>query len=187
MHGRIKRGTSNSSGLVFWRHSRGNEHWVTPKVFSERQKSFRAYAKTHWSSNRERINARNRAWRAANSRHVKSHNNAYKKARRAKDILYKLRCYLSTSISAALSEHGFKRNSRTAAIVGCSFEELRVHIQEQFQPGMDWDNYGKWHIDHRIPISHGLTVSAIERLSHFTNLQPMWAKQNQAKGNRFSS
>lgn len=55
---------------------------------------------------------------------------------------------------------------------------------------MSWENYGQWHIDHIIPIKYKennkepILDDIIKRL-HYTNLQPMWAKENLSKGNKF--
>jgi len=72
--------------------------------------------------------------------------------------------------------------------VGCSRQELVRHIERQFQRGMTWDNYGfdGWHIDHIRPLaSYDLTDPEQVRLaSHFTNLMPLWAKDNFAKGSK---
>jgi len=53
---------------------------------------------------------------------------------------------------------------------------------------MTWDNYGKWHVDHIIPISSfNLTLETeVEKCFHFTNLQPLWAKDNLKKGQSYS-
>jgi len=51
---------------------------------------------------------------------------------------------------------------------------------------MTLDNYGKhtWHIDHIIPIS-SFDLNDPNQVAiafHYTNLQPMWAKENISKG-----
>jgi hypothetical protein len=32
-------------------------------------------------------------------------------------------------------------------IIGCDWQQFKIHIEEEFQDGMTWDNYGKWYID----------------------------------------
>jgi hypothetical protein len=82
---------------------------------------------------------------------------------------------------------GRNRNPSTAlALFGCTRDEARAHIQDQFGPGMSWENYGQWQIDHKRPLSAFDLRNPEERAaaSHFTNLQPLWAFENQSKGSR---
>jgi hypothetical protein len=69
-------------------------------------------------------------------------------------------------------------------LIGCSITQLREHIEKQFTDGMSWDNYGKWHVDHIVPCSAFDLFDASQQQAcfHFTNLQPLWAKDNRAKG-----
>jgi len=49
---------------------------------------------------------------------------------------------------------------------------------------MTWCNMGEWHIDHITPYASARTEEDIIKLSHYTNLQPMWAEENLTKNNR---
>jgi hypothetical protein len=71
-------------------------------------------------------------------------------------------------------------------IVGLSSEELKIYIESKFLEGMTWENYGLhgWHIDHIIPLSSVKTEDEIIKLCHYTNLQPLWAKDNLSKHNK---
>lgn len=63
-------------------------------------------------------------------------------------------------------------------------DELRAHLEAQFQAGMSWDNYGEWHIDHIKPLA-SFDLEDTDQLKlacHYTNLQPLWAKDNLSKG-----
>jgi hypothetical protein len=74
-------------------------------------------------------------------------------------------------------------------LIGCSLPELRSHLQNQFLPGMSWDNYGEWHIDHIRPCaSFDLTKPEQQReCFNYRNLQPLWAVDNLKKGAKIAS
>lgn len=79
-----------------------------------------------------------------------------------------------------------KKSKRTLELVGCSLDELKQHLEKQFKIGMDWNNYGAWHIDHIQPCA-SFDLSKPEEQNkcfHYTNLQPLWAKENMSKGGK---
>ena len=81
---------------------------------------------------------------------------------------------------------GIAKTASTEQLIGCSFEELKSHLESKFQEGMTWDNYGDWQIDHIKPCaSFDLTDSNQQKICfHYSNLQPLWKKENQSKGGR---
>lgn len=70
-------------------------------------------------------------------------------------------------------------------LVNYTFEELKEHLEKQFKPGMTWDNYGEWHIDHIIP-KKSLKYNS-EKDDNFkvvwglANLRPLWANENRCR------
>lgn len=98
-----------------------------------------------------------------------------------KDPIYKLKNKLRSRLNNYMNSKGFKKNKKHLEILGCSFEELKVHLEKQFKPKMTWENHGKWHIDHIIPLSSAQTEEEVYKLSHYTNLQPLWAEENLKK------
>jgi hypothetical protein len=68
--------------------------------------------------------------------------------------------------------------------LGCTVPELKLHLEALFQPGMSWDNYGEWHIDHIKPLAKfDLTDrDQFVQACHYTNLRPLWAEENLSKG-----
>ena len=77
-----------------------------------------------------------------------------------------------------------KKSANTMVQLGCSRSFLLRHLKHQFLPGMTWDNYGEWHIDHIRPCaSFDLTDPEQQKQCfHYTNLQPLWAVDNLRKG-----
>jgi hypothetical protein len=108
----------------------------------------------------------------------------YNKNKKSIDSLFKLQSSIRTRISQTLS--GYSKSKHTEEILGCSFEEFKKHIESLWGEGMTWDNYGTygWHIDHIIPVSSALTENEVYTLNHYTNLQPLWWKENLEKSNK---
>jgi hypothetical protein len=76
-----------------------------------------------------------------------------------------------------------KGNVSASSSVGCEASALRIHLETQFKPGMSWENYGtEWHVDHIMPLAAAECEEHLIRLNHFSNLQPLWAKENMTKG-----
>ena len=75
------------------------------------------------------------------------------------------------------------RDERTIELLGCSYSFLRKWIKYQFTKGMSFDNYGKWQVDHIVPIASFDLRSEVQRriCFHYTNLRPLWAKENNEK------
>jgi len=72
--------------------------------------------------------------------------------------------------------------------IGCTPKQLKKHIEKQFTEDMTWDNWSQngWHLDHIKPLSSfDLTEeSQFLKASHYTNIRPMWAKDNLKKNNK---
>lgn len=66
--------------------------------------------------------------------------------------------------------------------LGCSAQKLKSHIESQFTEGMDWPKYGQWEVDHIIPLSATNDNHEVATLCNYTNLQPLWKRDNQIKG-----
>jgi len=99
--------------------------------------------------------------------------------------VYKLRRNLRTRFYHALKNNS--KHSSVTKLVGCSIENLWQYLESQFQPGMTRENYGLWHIDHIKPCA-SFDFSDPEQQKqcfHYTNLQPLWAKDNLKKSNKY--
>jgi hypothetical protein len=107
----------------------------------------------------------------------------YNNQRRKTNIQFRLACNLRNRLRYALKGK-FKCGSAVRNL-GCSLDDLKKHLESQFQPGMTWDNRGKngWHLDHIIPLSKFNLQDRQQFLiaNNYTNLQPLWAKDNWSK------
>lgn len=105
----------------------------------------------------------------------------YVNKKRKTNPTYRLKKQMCTRIWEMLRQNKAKR---TMEYVGCALDELKSHLEAQFTEGMTWDNYGEWHVDHIKPLaafSNLLDEQQQKIAFHYTNLQPLWAKDNLRK------
>ena len=137
-------------------------------------------SKAYRKANKDKRNAQNKAYRKAN----KEKQNARDRERRKTDPLFKLKRNLRNRTYKALKSKGYKKESKTAKILGASYRIVSKHLERQFKDGMNWSNYGDWHVDHIIPLAYANEKNELINLCHFRNLQPLWAADNLSKGCR---
>ncbi len=107
--------------------------------------------------------------------------NKWTSNKRKTDDIFRFNHNIRILMSQRLSNKGYKKNSKTAQILGCDFDTFKLHIERKFTNGMSWNNYGKWHLDHIYPISKATSEEMALQLNHYTNFQPLWAKDNICK------
>jgi hypothetical protein len=141
--------------------------------------AFKESQKKYKSENKDKINVTRRK---------------YRKNVLVKDHLFILKSGIRDAIRNRLKSKHITKSSKTEAILGCSFEEFKQHIEALWgHPNnlnkngnvwMTWDNYGNpkdgiyepnktWDFDHIIPNSFGITEDEILKLNHYSNYQPM--------------
>lgn len=140
-----------------------------------------------------------KAWRTANKeklaqknheRYLKNKDKWNLKTRTNKAKLYKTSLNFRLCISLRSRIAGaLKKNKKPGSVtkdLGCTIEQLKVHLESMFKPGMSWSNRNEWHVDHIKPLSSFDLTNREQFLKacHYTNLQPLWAIENLRKGNK---
>jgi hypothetical protein len=136
----------------------------------------------HYIENKDRYKITHEIYRKENKEKINQGIIEYIRNRLKKDSFFKLKHNLRVRVKQYIKLKNITTRNSTFDFVGCEPNFLENHIQEQFSHGMSWDNYGKWHIDHKIPLSMAKTEEELYKLCHYTNLQPMWASDNLMKG-----
>lgn len=136
--------------------------------------------------NKTKIAKTNSEWYIENKDIVKAKIKEREKQYIKNNLNYLIAKRLRTRLNCAI-----KNNQKTGSAItdlGCSVKELIIYLESKFQPGMTWNNYGKWHIDHIKPLAnYDLTDSIIlKELCNYKNLQPLWAIDNLRKTNKES-
>jgi hypothetical protein len=137
------------------------------------------YWKLYYKNNKEKIKNY-----YENNKERKNYNINKKKKL---DPIFKFKCNVRTSIRMSFKrgKNQFKKSAKTENILGCTIEQFKDYIESKFTKGMNFENYGKWHLDHIKPLALAKNEKEIIELNHYTNFQPLWAEDNYAKGAKY--
>ena len=144
----------------------------------------RMCSKKYYDANPEKYRDKQKLNRVKFKDYYKAYWKRYRKERYASDPIHRLSDILRSRLSSAIR---YKRKSGSSVKdMGCSLEQLLKYLESKFEVGMSWDNWGEWHIDHIRPlVSFDLEDrEQFLQACHYTNLQPLWAKDNMSKGSR---
>ena len=167
------------------------------ELIKERGKKYRERNKERIKERRERNKERkresDRKYREKNKEYFKEYREKYKERRnelrreRLKtDPLFKMKKNLRNRTWSAFKNKGYSKKSKTQEMLGVDWGVCKAHIERQFTKGMNWDNYGDWHIDHKIPLASANTEEELKKLCHYSNLQPLWAEDNLSKNDKIN-
>ena len=145
-----------------------------------------------YNSSEERIKRRKELYNRPESREkekqykslpkYKNRRNKINKIRYDNDIEYKIRTLLRARLLSAL-----KKNIKKGSILnslGCSIDEFKIYIENQFTDGMTWENYGnEWHIDHirQCALYDLSNQNEVNQCFNYKNMRPLWKKDNLAR------
>lgn len=137
--------------------------------------------RNYYNKNKSQIAVYGKQYRRKNKKKISES----RKNRKNKDINFRIACNLRNRLYSALNNN--RKVGSAILDVGCSIDELKQYLESKFQPEMIWDNYGRfgWHIDHIKPLA-GFDLTDRKQLleaCHYTNLQPLWWKENLSKQN----
>ena len=171
--------TEKEKKKIYWQkwYSK-NKEWKKEYRLKHKERD-KKYSKEYRLKNKDKIKKRMKAYRIRSRKKIA----AYVRTRFQKDLNYKTVMNLRHRIYSALK--GTVKSKRTIDLLGISVDNFWSHLESKFKPGMTKNNYGKkWHIDHVIPCAAFDLTKPEEQFKcfHYTNLQPLWAKENLKKG-----
>jgi len=152
----------------------------TKEERERRLEKHRAYNAVYRDSHRKELNERKK------TQDFKDKNNEYVRAKTKTDSLFRFKERIRGSVKGAFDRTFLVKGKRTFQILGAEIDVARKHIENLFSEGMTWDNMGEWHIDHKIPLAAANNEDEVIKLCHYTNLQPLWAKDNLSKGDKYN-
>ncbi len=162
----------------------------TKKYYRENKEEISKKQKQRYRDNAESLKEKARKYQQENKESRNIYLRKYIKEKRATDeafhIVFSLRHRMRQAIKAQSGEKALK----SMELLGCTPKEACNHLESLWTEGMTWDNYGAngWHIDHIKPCDAFDLTNPEEQKEcfHYTNLQPLWAKDNLKKWKNYN-
>jgi hypothetical protein len=183
--------------------------------YQENKEEYKKQQKEYYVENQDEILEKKKIYYEDNKENILEYKSEYDKNNRSKinerrrnkiknDVTFMLRCLIAPKVRQALKKSGGIKNGDSVwKFLPYLPQELKKHLQIQFEPWMTWDNYGSynkktwkdhdqltwtWSIDHIIPCSNFIYTSmeddSFKECWALSNLRPYSAKQNIVDGNR---
>lgn len=168
------------------RNKRIRERYQTKGITENRKQYLSNYMTTYNKEYKNRSEVKEKLIKYRKTEKYKSLKRAYHR-RHKNDPKYKIRKSMSRNMWKSLKG---KKDGSWTRLVDYSVEELMKHLESKFVLDMNWNNYGKWHIDHIQPVdSFNITSYKCEDFKKcwdLSNLQPLWAADNLKKSNHLN-
>lgn len=174
---------------------------INRKYYLKNKKNICKRTKEYRLKNLEYLKQKAKEWREKNKVYLKiekrkeylKNKNKYllrsklsRQRRYNKDIQFTLTTKIRRRIHMAIRKQFTSKAYKTRELLGCDYNYFKKYFSSLFKKGMNWNkfNKGEIHIDHIRPCSNFDLTKPEEQAKcfHYTNTQPLWAKENISKG-----
>lgn len=194
---------NNKNKILIYKEFYKNKRAIINKKYEINNKEYRRkYKHQYYIKNKEVLLLKAKTYKTNNKEKIKIYKNNYEKIKRKNSLLVKLRSRVSSSISQMLKSQGSSKfGDSCLKYLKYSIEELKFHLENQFENWMSWENYGlyirtnwndndpktwTWQIDHIVPQAI-LPYNSMEDINFhkcwsLENLRPLSSKVNILEG-----
>jgi hypothetical protein len=141
--------------------------------------------KDYYIKNIEKERERRKLFYQKNKKKEREKNDNWRKNKLKNDGFFRMKKRLRDRIRDYMK--GKSIGKKTKDIIGLDYVDFKNYISSKFTEGMTWDNYGEWHLDHIKPLVLSENEEELLKLNHYTNLQPLWEKDNLKKNRKYDN
>lgn len=138
--------------------------------------------------NKEAANKREKEYFHKNKQECVKRNVKYRKERAKRDPLFAAKQKLRTAVETSFRRIKKNKPTNTEALLGCTWQEAKDHLESLWAEGMSWENHGSgagcWHIDHIRPVA-SFAEDELHLMNLIENLQPLWSEDNLLKSDNY--
>ena len=160
------------------------------KEYSKQRYKTHSHIWKEWSdNNKNKIRSATKKWVKNNPdkyrEYQKNYINKWSYNQYNNNLEYKLQKVLRSRLYASLKEE--YKNTSSVDLIGCTLDQLKSYLEQQFTPEMNWENYGTyWEIDH-IKQVNTFDLKYFENQQqcfYYTNLRPLEKIENRKRPKR---
>ena len=157
------------------------------KEYNKQRYNTHSHVWKKWNdNNQDKVRQASKKWVKNNSEKLKIYQKNYIKKWSKEQYQNRLEYRLQKILRSRLYEALKKEYKHTSAVnlIGCSIQELIQHLEQQFTPEMNWDNYGDyWEIDHIKQVNTFNIKNIIEQQEcfNYNNLRPLEKIENRKR------
>jgi len=182
--------------------SRSSRRKILEKYYQNNREDILSEGRERYHNTKHYQIIRAARYRQENKEQIRLKRNARVRRKRAESPVFRIKSNISRTIRGVLKSNGSSKNGISfLKYVGYTMQELKAHIEKQFEPWMNWNNWGVyypknwddndsstfvWQLDHIIPQSklpyQSMDEGNFKKCWALENLRPLSAKQNFLNG-----
>ena len=174
-----RRETINENRRNSYERNKEYENIKSREYKENNKESIKKSNKEYYDNNKEILLLKSIEYRTINKDKINIYSKNYINDKLKNDVMFKLKHYARSMVRKSF--RGYTKKARTHEILGCSYEDFKIHLESMFEDWMTWDNRGLyngefnygWDVDHKIPLASAESEDVIIRLNHYTNLKPL--------------
>lgn len=160
------------------------------KYYQKNKEALADYRKKYEKENSEKIAEKRRKYYQKNKERINKRQKKYGKMKYYSNPEFRLASKVRSRVKNYVRKNKISKKEKTHKYLGCTYRFFKDYIESKFTDGMNWERLlrGEIHVDHIRPISsfNLLDENEIKKAFHYTNCQPLWARDNLKKSAKWN-
>ena len=128
--------TCSNNSFAKWEENNKEKRIEYRKKYTKKNEDkIKQKQKNYREENKERIIEMKKKWYYKNKERQIKKSTEYKRNRKKVDLIFKFKDGIRCLVKNSIKKQGYSKTSKTANILGCTYDEFIVHIENQFEIG----------------------------------------------------
>ena len=148
------------------------------KYYQENQEKLKNQTKKYYEENKEKLKLRDILRYKRNRLKRSKQICEYYKKRFKHNLFFRFKVLTTNCIRSTLQAKGYKKNSKTSILLGCSIKEFQEYLGAKPE--------GNYELDHICPCAQAKTKEELIKLQHYSNFRWLSTEDNNTKKDKWT-